>query len=148
MNTYCCRIAYGSEQYRQTIQHRDEILRKPLHLHFTEEQLAAENEQVHLACFDAESEKLLACLILVPEANRKIKMRQVAVAANLQRQGIGQKLVAFAENWAVQAGFSIIHCHARDTAVPFYLKLGYHIEGNPFTEVTILHYYMEKQLTQ
>ncbi|OWY21372.1 N-acetyltransferase [Sphingobacteriales bacterium UPWRP_1] len=146
MKPFCCQIAYNSEQYRQTIQLRDEILRKPLHLQFTEEQLAAEAEQIHLACFDSETGQLLACLVLVPEANPKIKMRQVAVAANMQRQGIGQQLIAFAEKWAVQAGFGTMYCHARDTAVPFYLKLGYCIAGNPFTEVTIPHYYMEKQL--
>jgi predicted GNAT family N-acyltransferase len=36
--------------------------------------------------------------------------------------------------------------HARDTAVPFYLNLGYACVGEPFTEVGIGHQEMEKAL--
>ena len=37
--------------------------------------------------------------------------------------------------------------HARDTAIPFYKKLGYECVGEPFVEVTILHQAMQKRLS-
>jgi predicted GNAT family N-acyltransferase len=36
--------------------------------------------------------------------------------------------------------------HARKSAVGFYEKLGYEIEGDEFEEVTIPHYEMQKTL--
>ena len=43
--------------------------------------------------------------------------------------------------------FSVMVLHARQTAVPFYLKLGYAEVGAPFQEVGIPHRCMEKPLT-
>jgi len=36
--------------------------------------------------------------------------------------------------------------HARKTALGFYEKLGYNVVGDEFTEVTIPHFVMEKNL--
>jgi predicted GNAT family N-acyltransferase len=64
----------------------------------------------------------------------------------LQGQGIGSQLVLFTDNYAKEKGYKLIHCNARKTAVPFYLKQGYKILGDEFLEVNIPHYYMEKIL--
>lgn len=73
-------------------------------------------------------------------------MRQVAVQADLQGQGLGRILVEFSEATARAHGFARMVLNARDTAVNFYLRLGYEIEGEPFTEVTIPHRRMSKLL--
>ena len=73
-------------------------------------------------------------------------MRQVAVAENRQKQGIGQRLVAYSETWAQRNAFEKMTLHARETAVPFYLKLGYTTVGERFFEVGIPHFKMEKSL--
>jgi predicted GNAT family N-acyltransferase len=52
----------------------------------------------------------------------------------------------FAENIARDLGYKKLCMHARQTAVGFYQKLGYSISGEPFEEVTIPHYIMEKVL--
>jgi len=149
--TYQCKvIEFGTVQYDETVSLRIEILRKPLNLVFTDEQLAMEIDQIHFACYELDEngvEDLIACLILVPEKGANdIQMRQVAVALNKQHHGIGKKIVKFAENWALKAGYSKVFCHARDTAIPFYLKLGYQIIGDGFVEVGIPHVHMEKLL--
>jgi predicted GNAT family N-acyltransferase len=36
--------------------------------------------------------------------------------------------------------------HAREVAVGFYRKCGYAVQGEPFLEVTIPHFHMEKKL--
>ncbi len=135
---------YGSTEYNDAIALRYEILRKPLNLQFTFEQLAAEKHNYHFGYYI--DDKLIACLMLVPEAGGNIKMKQVAVANEWQRKGIGAKLVLVAEEFAVENGFNLIYCNARDSAVPFYKKSGYTIKGEMFAEVSIPHYYMEKKL--
>ncbi len=137
-------VNFGSTEYDEIVALRYEILRKPLNLHFTAEQLAAESEYLHLAYY--QNEKLIASLILVPEQNSKMKMKQVVVASEHQGKGIGAKLIFAAEKLAVEKGYNYIYCHARDTAVPFYLKLNYKQVGDMFEEVTIPHWEMEKDL--
>lgn len=137
-------IPYNTLWYRQMVHLRYEVLRRPLGLSFTVEQLVAESEQLHLACFD--NGGLVACLILQLDKPELIKMRQVAVVSSLQGQGIGTKLCLFAEQIAIEKGAKMLYCHARKTAVRFYEKMGYSCIGNQFEEVGIAHYYMQKAL--
>jgi predicted GNAT family N-acyltransferase len=54
--------------------------------------------------------------------------------------------MSFAENIARDRGFKRLNMHARKTAQGFYEKLGYHLEGPEFEEVTIPHIEMVKDL--
>ena len=58
----CKEILYGSPEYAATIKLRNEILRKPLGLRFSDEQLPAERGNHHLACY--RDGRLVACLVL------------------------------------------------------------------------------------
>ena len=73
-------------------------------------------------------------------------MRQLAVRPDSQGEGIGRTLVRYSESFARDRGYQEIFLHARETAVTFYRKLDYELEGDQFTEVTIPHYYMRKNL--
>jgi predicted GNAT family N-acyltransferase len=75
-----------------------------------------------------------------------VRLRQMAVGANLQGKGIGRVLMHFAENIARDRKYNRLTMHARKSAVGFYEKSGYHICSDEFTEVTIPHYIMEKNL--
>lgn len=140
----CRRIACGSPDYEAALALRDEVLRKPLGLRFTEAQLRAEAADHHLAAFLGG--RLVACLILTPQGEGIARMRQVAVAADLQRRGVGTALVRWAETYAAARGYSAITAHARDTAVPFYKRLGYAAEGARFVEVGIPHIAVRKTI--
>ncbi len=145
-NNYQIKIAtHGSDLYDQTVILRDRILRKPLNMVFTEEQLAAEKDQIHIACF--EGDELVGCMILVPTEDHSMKMRQVAVDNEKQSKGVGRFMSEFIETYAQARGVKRIYCNARDTAVPFYHKMGYQSFGEPFIEVGIPHTKMEKLLT-
>lgn len=74
-------------------------------------------------------------------------MRQVAVASDCQRQGIGKALVSYAERYAAQHGYTEITAHARESALPFYEKLGYTRSGDRFVELGIPHIEVRKRLT-
>jgi GNAT superfamily N-acetyltransferase len=137
-------IDHGSREYQQMVHLRNEILRRPLGLQFTPEELEKEKEEILIGAF--EEEKMLGCCMLIMEAPNSVRLRQMAVLNNLQGKGIGRALMQFAENIARDRGFQKITMHARKTAVGFYEKLGYNISGQEFEEVTIPHYIMEKLL--
>jgi predicted GNAT family N-acyltransferase len=137
-------VPHGSREYEETVALRDAILRRPLGLVFDPEQLGAEGSDVHLACYrDGE---LVGCLILVPNDDGEVKMRQVAVRDDVQRSGVGRRLVTESERIARELGFDVMVLNARLNAVPFYEKLGYEPVGELFEEVTIPHRAMRKTL--
>jgi GNAT superfamily N-acetyltransferase len=137
-------IDHGTREYQQMIQMRLDILRKPLGLTFTPDELEKEKNEVLIGAF--EDEKMLGCCMLVKEAESTCRLRQMAVLNNLQGKGIGRALMNFAENIARDLGYKKLTMHARKTAIGFYEKLGYRTSGEEFLEVTIPHYIMEKQL--
>lgn len=138
-------IEFGTPEYDAAVRLRYDVLRRPLGLNFSPEQLAAEHDQIHLAAFDERSE-LIGYLNLTPLGERQVKMRQVAVAEVWQGKGVGQALVKASETIAQNLGFEKMTLHARETAVPFYQKLQYDTVGERFEEVTIPHFCMEKML--
>ena len=137
-------LDYGSNEYRQMIKLRDDILRKPLGLGFTPEELEKEKNNMLIGAF--EDEDMLGCCMLVEENPETVRLRQMAVLNDLQGKGIGRALMNFAENLARDRGYKIISMHARKNSAGFYEKMGYKISGNEFTEITIPHYVMEKEL--
>jgi predicted GNAT family N-acyltransferase len=137
-------IDFGTKQYKQMVDLRYHILRKPLGMSFTQEELDDEKNNIHLGCFD--DDKLEGCCMLVPVDNATIQLRQMAVIAGLQGKGIGKVLMQFAENISRDLGYKKIIMHARKTAIGFYEKLGYTTTGKEFLEVTIPHFAMEKVL--
>jgi len=137
-------IDHGSPEYRQMIDLRMHILRKPLGLSFTEEELEKEKSDILIGCFD--EDKLEGCCLLTETGQGEVRLRQMAVISGLQGKGLGRALMQFAENIARDRGYKKITMHARKTAIGFYEKLGYKRIGNEFLEVTIPHYAMEKAL--
>lgn len=137
-------IDHGSDEYRQMVKLRDDILRKPLGLSFTPEELESEKENMLIAAF--EEDDILGCCMLVEEKSDTVRLRQMAVLNNLQGKGIGRALMSFAENLARDKGYRKISMHARKNSVGFYEKMGYKVSSDEFVEITIPHYVMEKKL--
>ncbi|MFH0793427.1 MAG: GNAT family N-acetyltransferase [bacterium] len=143
-NPKCKIVEHGSPAYWDTVALRDEILRIPLGLELSSEELAAESDSHHLACYDAG--RLIACLVLKPLGGGKVRLRQMSVAISHQKKGIGTLLMQFAESYAREHGYTQIVMHARASAVSFYEKLGYTKQGDSFIEVTIPHFFMHKDI--
>jgi ribosomal protein S18 acetylase RimI-like enzyme len=137
-------IDHGSPEYQQMVQLRDDILRKPLGLHFTPEELEKEKDNLLMGAY--EDDQMLGCCMLVEDDPQTVRLRQMAVINDLQGKGIGSALLSFAENLARDRGYKRITMHARKNAIGFYEKLGYKKIGEEFEEITIPHYVMEKQL--
>lgn len=137
-------IDHGTWEYQQMINLRMEILRKPLHLVFKDDELVREKNDILIGAFD--EDKMLGCCLLTSIDNEVVRLRQMAVQNNLQGKGIGASMMSFAENLATDKGYKKLMMHARKTAVGFYKKLGYKVSGNEFMEISIPHYVMEKNL--
>ena len=123
---------------------RNEILRKPLGLNFSNDELENEKDEILIGAF--EEEKMLGCCMLIKMNSKTVRLRQMAVMNNLRGKGIGRALMNFAENIARDLGYRTITMHARKTAIGFYEKLGYGVVGEEFYEVTIPHFEMQKEL--
>ena len=137
-------IDHGSKEYKQMVALRLEILRKPLGLSFTEDELANEKNDILIGAFD--EDKILACCLLTKVDNATIKLRQMAVQNNLQGKGIGASIMSFAEIVARDKGYKKLMMHARNTAIGFYEKFDFKVKGNEFIEVNVPHHVMEKRL--
>lgn len=136
-------IDHDSAEYHEMVSLRDQILRKPLGLSFTKEELAKEKDHLLIAAYD--DDQLMGCCMLVEEG-KNVRLRQMAVVNDLQGKGIGRALMDFAENLSRDRGYHKITMHARKDAIGFYQKLGYVVVGGEFKELNIPHYKMEKKL--
>jgi predicted GNAT family N-acyltransferase len=137
-------IDHGSPEYDRMVKLRDEILRKPLGLSFSKEELEKEKNNLHIVAY--EDDRMLGCCMLIEEDPQTVRLRQMAVRNDLQGKGIGKALMQFAENLARDRGYKRITMHARKDASGFYEKMGYKKMGNEFKEITIPHIAMEKEL--
>lgn len=137
-------VNHYSKDYWKLVRLRDKILREPLNLMFSEEELFLENEQIHIGGF--ENEIAIASLSLVKLSPTLLKMRQVCVSTEFQGKKIGKQLNEFVEKWANENNYKSIECNARESAVPFYKSNGYKIEGEQFFELRIPHFKMIKSL--
>lgn len=137
-------IDYGSGHYRDAVKLRRRVLRRPLGLDFTDEQLAQERVDTHIAAYlDGE---LVGSLILTKLDGSVVKLRQMVVRPDRQGRGLGARMVAFAEKLVAERGCREIVLHARESAVGFYERAGYLPTGHAFMEVTIPHRKMVKRL--
>ena len=137
-------IDHGSPEYHKMVKLRDEVLRKPLGLAFSREELEKEKDDILVGAF--EDDKILACCLLTQTDPETVRLRQMAVKNNQQGKGIGHSMILFAETLARDKGYKKLMMHARDSAIGFYEKQGYKTMGEQFIEVSIPHHVMEKLL--
>lgn len=136
-------INVDDDEYKDVFNLREQLLRKPIGLSLHNEDLSNEkNDYILIAQTDTD---LAACLILTPVSDDTLQLRQMAVAEEVQGKNVGRQLVVFAEQFALQKGYTSIVLHARVVARQFYEKIGYMPLGSVFTEVGIPHIKMIKE---
>ena len=138
-------IEFGSEKYSSACRLRETVLRIPLGLVLSEDDLRGEDKQLHFGLFFGE--QLVACVVAVPLSANEAKIRQIAVDPSCQRQGLASEMMRQLEKNLAARGFISLSMHARSSAIDFYKKLGYEPVGEEFIEVTIPHRRMIKKLT-
>lgn len=145
MKLYTSIIRFGTPQYDDAVHLRYTHLRKPLNLYFSTADFIDEVNQFHIGLYDLRTDEIVACGSLVPET-KSWKMRQVVVAHSYRERGHGRDLVDALETFAQAKRTQRIYCHARKSVESFYTKLGYKTISDTFTEVSIPHVKMMKDL--
>ncbi len=137
-------VDHNSPEFWSAVELRRKVLRQPLGLDFTPEELAAEGDYIHCVLIDDEG--VVATATGTDFGDGSVKIRQVAVTNQLQGKGYGREIMLFAEGIGRQRGFHTAILHARAAVVDFYLRLGYELYDEPFVEVGIPHRKMRKGL--
>jgi predicted GNAT family N-acyltransferase len=137
-------IDFESKSWIQAVALRETVLRKPLGQTFSSDELKEESDHIHIAGFF--QDEIVATCVLVKEESR-IKMQRVAVLETLRNKNIGSEMMAFCEEIALSQKIDQIYCHARDSAVNFYVRNGYAHVGDFFDEDGIPHLKMVKNIS-
>ncbi len=143
MKTAFKEILYKSSDWTTAVRLREKILREPLGSAFSAQELDEEKSHFQIAGFL--DHDLISSAVLVPEGV-EMKMQRVVVKENYRSMNVGSDMMIFCEKLAADKGFKVMYCHARDSAVNFYLKNGYTGIGNYFNEDGIPHLKMKKEL--
>lgn len=137
MNVYC--VKWQSEDYKDALKLRDQLLRIPLGMSIYDDPLDKEVEDIHFVYKD--KEVLGTCFYRIID-HETMQMKQVTVKSDMQHQHIGKQLFLGSLVYLKAMGIRKIEVHARAVALGFYQKLGFIIEGEPFEEVGMKHYSM------
>lgn len=135
---------YGSDLYAETLRLRETILRTPLGLALSDEELADDARRRHF-CAVADG-AVVGSVSFKPLGAHALQLKQMAVAEDWQLEGVGARLLAYAEAWARRQGYAVILLNARIGAEGFYERHGYVPQGELFEENTVPHIRMTKRI--
>ncbi|WP_122646838.1 GNAT family N-acetyltransferase [Enterococcus mediterraneensis] len=99
---------------------------------------------VHFVLY--EDNEALATVRLLPVDETTMKLQRMAVKKEARHRGLGNIIIAEAEKFAKQQGFTTIKLGAQLTAQEFYEKMGYQAYGEVFLDAGIQHIAMKKEL--
>lgn len=134
----------SEKEFEEYFSFRWQLLRKPLGLKRGSEQDALEKTSLHIAAFH--NEKIIAVGRLQIENNDTARIRYMAVDDAIRKQGVGSRLLEELEHLAKTKNVKKFWLYARETAVMFYLKNNYEINGVAASDLEIPHQRMQKIL--
>ena len=111
-----------------------------------EELTGQEDEFIHFIAQDTTSEEYIGTALYEVIDDQTIHIRRVAVSQSHRKQGIGQMLIDYIEQFARTKGFKVSELDAQVQAIPFYEKLGYVVDSDVFLDAGIEHRTMKKDL--
>lgn len=138
------RITTHDPEYALEKELRNRVLRLPLGLRLSEQDVRDEDEQVHLVAVNGRGQ-VIGC-VLIAFSGSVAKLRQLAVEGAYRGRGIGTELMKRAEQAVRARNIRTVTLHGRLTARDYFEKLGYTAVSEFFTEVTIPHIAMKKDL--
>jgi N-acetylglutamate synthase-like GNAT family acetyltransferase len=135
------------EKYLDLLCLRQAVLRTPIGSTYTLDQLLDERNDFHVGLYPTSGDRAIGCC-LIRKIEKWYQMRQVAIAPDYQGLGLGQRLVAYFEAYALANGIKQCYIEARDSAVSFYQKRGYHLTETTFLneESSLENFRLEKYL--
>ncbi len=76
----------------------------------------------------------MGTLLLHPCSKDCVQIKQVAIVPNCQNEGLGKKLIIYAEQVARNLAYTVIFLTGREQAWGFYEKMGYEGISEPYKE--------------
>ena len=138
-------VAAGSPEYRELLALRFEELRRPLGLTWTAEEMKADEGDRHFGLHDGLA--WLGTVVACDLGGGVVKLRQIAVIARCQGQGLGRRLMDLVEERLRAEGAREFQLHARLSVAGFYEATGYRPVGEVFEEIALPHVKMRKVVT-
>ena len=142
-----CRSPKTAVEFERYYQLRWQVLRKPWGQALGSERDGLEQESFHRMIID-KNNTVLAVGRLEKTSQFSGQIRFMAVSPKAQGQGLGQIIITALELAAQKLGITDLTLNARESAMAFYLKLGYQSHG--FSHLLfdeIKHFAMSKALT-
>jgi predicted GNAT family N-acyltransferase len=122
---------------------RYDVLRKPLNQPLGSERNDGDLKGIHFALFEDGMLRAIARLDKVDDETGQTRF--VAVDTVAQGKGFGKLIMEAVEAKSIARGNKKMILHARDYALPFYLRLGYNEIEKSYKLFDVLqHYLMEK----
>lgn len=138
-------IDLNSKDYLIEKSLREEILRIPLNMILSDEDLRYDHLFTHLGAY-YDGRLIGTCMYREVEPSM-VQIKQVCIHPSVQGKQVGKQLMMKAEERIKGEGYTSLMLHARKNAWIFYEKLDYEYYGNEFYEVGILHHEMRKKLS-
>lgn len=139
------KINYGTKEYLDTLDLRNEVFRKPWGLDIKDDNLE-EDKDMEMYGLYLENNKLIGTVFLLHKDQETAQIKTLALLENFRGIGLGKYLMDFIENEAKEKGYQKSILMGRVSAKEFYNKLGYKAISKAFDYKTIPHLYMEKKL--
>ena len=134
----------STNEFFEYYKFRWKVLRKPLNLPLGSEQDDLDKKSFHIAAFN--DEIIIGAGRLQIEENACARIRYMAVEQKFRKQGIGRNILKQLEKHAILNNVQICWLYARESAINFYLKNNYVVNGTADNDLSIKHIRMEKKL--
>lgn len=137
-------VAWQSAEYYSAIELRNNNLNHPSGLSLITSAPLQEEQAIHLVAL-IRGEVVGTLFLDVTERENVAQIKQVAVSPEHRGRKIGQHLMTYAENVAIQQGYQEIVLYARESAWTFYEKLNYVSFGEQASNgANIMQYYRKE----
>jgi len=124
------KVDFTSDEYLESLKLREEILRKPIGLKISKEQLDNEKNNNHYHFIAKQSKKVISALTMKINPN-SIQTCQIATDENYRGNGIGEKLLYFGEEYILsfikKKEFVVF---SRLTSLSFYKNCSYEFKND------------------
>ena len=135
-----------ASDFQQYYYLRYAVLRAPWQQPFGSEKAPDDATATHALMLNEEGTAVGVCRLHL-ETPAEAQIRFMAINPNFQGQGLGKKLLNYAEEKAREQGAHYVTLQARENAVAFYQRCGYAVLAKTHLLFgTIQHYQMRKDL--
>lgn len=137
-------IEFLSQEYHEMLQLRENVMRKPLGLLLSAEDVKDDNVRTHIGGY---CNGVLICACSFKIIHRKIAhLYSVCVKQEFQNRGVGQQLMHFTEKYVKLLGAARLYVEGRESAKKFYQKCVFSPCGSEYIDMNILHQDMRKDI--